>query len=57
MTHFCESCRHYKYSHLDEFVGKIGQCRYNPPVYIHKEYNNFPRVRADAWCGKWKEGQ
>lgn len=57
MTYYCESCRYYNVVGRDEFAGPVGQCRINPPTYNwnnHQDLNNFPRVKASAWCGQWK---
>lgn len=59
MTYVCENCQYYEYNRMDEFAGKVGQCRYNPPTYNwnnHRDLNNFPQVKANAWCGKHKKG-
>ena len=58
MTYLCENCRYYKFDRIDEYAGKVGQCRYNPPTYNwnnHTALNNFPRIKADAWCGKFEQ--
>ena len=55
--YICENCRHFKYIRIDEYAGKVGQCRFNPPTYNcnnHRDINNFPQVRADAWCSKYQ---
>ena len=55
--YICENCQYYKYTRMDEFAGKVGQCRYNPPTWNnHRDLNNFPHVKANAWCGKHKKG-
>lgn len=55
--YICENCQYYEYNRVDEFAGKVGQCRYNPPTWNnHRDLNNFPQVKANAWCGKHKKG-
>jgi hypothetical protein len=51
----CETCRYYIKSGVDEYVGAIGQCRINPPIYQYKAWNLFPAVKPSAFCGQWKE--
>lgn len=30
-------------------------CRLNPPVRVSDEYAHWPDVKANDWCGQWKQ--
>ena len=51
----CDKCRYYVSQGRDEYVGEVGQCRINPPVYEYRGWNRFPGVKASAFCAQWKE--
>lgn len=51
----CEDCNFYQHVKTAEHGGKIGQCRYYPPVYSEgtHSWNRWPQVTAGSWCGKF----
>lgn len=55
MTYICENCNYYRFLKEDEYAGRIGTCRYNPPIAVPAIFSDFPRVKAGSWCGKHKE--
>ncbi len=53
----CENC-HFSIPANDEQIVYI--CHRYPPTITHMQgaqmTTNFPIIRADAWCGEWKQG-
>lgn len=61
---YCETCRFFKgYQLSSGDKAPDGVCRYNPPVFRYwtAQYDptlcseeQFPRVNAQDWCGKYE---
>jgi hypothetical protein len=45
----CENCRFFL--PVPKSVG--GKCRRYPPV-VKPDFDNFPEVAGDDWCGEWQ---
>ena len=61
MKRMCHNCEFYTWVRRDQYAGDIGECRFNAPTAdhravdnSHRSWNLWPRVRADAWCGKYQ---
>lgn len=47
----CERCKYFK---SRQGAGDVGDCRFNPPVLLHRGCSEFPEAEETSWCGKFE---